>query len=311
MWSEAADVWMLQNNQLEYNVRCLVSIEIGIPSLEASGPVAKALQKHFARDRDNRRYLPQTPDPAVPVKQGPVKQGPVKQGPVKQGPVKQGPVKQGPKAFMSSSKGKSRTDESSSTEIQVAQVLEELKIPCTSTFSAIIGSLDELDVPQFTLTRIEAGSPEVSLGKSNDLNLNLHFLDLDFEDKSDAFVEFDDLNNLPFLALEIHQIKEGFAQRSKTVLTGLDTFISEKSIQKNRLGRSSCSPRATITPRTEYERIDFLEFEKGFGHMARDKRKSRTGRFRSMRSLRPFNWSSTCMTLTVEGDGHPDEDLDD
>lgn len=48
MWSEAADVWGLQDNQLENNIKCLVSIGTGIPSLEAFGPglldVAKALK---------------------------------------------------------------------------------------------------------------------------------------------------------------------------------------------------------------------------------------------------------------------------
>lgn len=48
LWSEAADVWGLQDNQLEENIKCLVSIGTGIPSLNAFGPglkgVAKALK---------------------------------------------------------------------------------------------------------------------------------------------------------------------------------------------------------------------------------------------------------------------------
>ncbi|KAJ6184435.1 hypothetical protein N7519_005736 [Penicillium mononematosum] len=48
IWTEAADVWGLQLGQLEENVKCLVSIGTGIPSLSAFGPglreVAQALK---------------------------------------------------------------------------------------------------------------------------------------------------------------------------------------------------------------------------------------------------------------------------
>ncbi|KAJ5585584.1 uncharacterized protein N7459_005384 [Penicillium hispanicum] len=48
IWTEAADVWGLQHGQLEENVKCLVSIGTGIPSLSAFGPglreVAQALK---------------------------------------------------------------------------------------------------------------------------------------------------------------------------------------------------------------------------------------------------------------------------
>jgi predicted acylesterase/phospholipase RssA len=60
MWAEAGDVWGIQNRHLEDEVRCLVSIGTGMPSLQAFGlgllDIAKSL-KAIATDTEEEAEL--------------------------------------------------------------------------------------------------------------------------------------------------------------------------------------------------------------------------------------------------------------
>jgi predicted acylesterase/phospholipase RssA len=60
MWTEAGDIWGIQDRHLEDEVCCLVSIGTGIPSLQAFGPgfadIAKAL-KDIATDTEEEADL--------------------------------------------------------------------------------------------------------------------------------------------------------------------------------------------------------------------------------------------------------------
>lgn len=122
----------------------------------------------------------------------------------------------------------------------------EPRLPRSSNSSGSFKSLDpaqssdDLEIPVLALTKSEAG---VSFSKPKDLepmpseskstepqsDYDLaHVLDLDLENDSDAFVDFDDLDDLPLQAAETHRPKkdctevENKANRPRDIHLGED-----------------------------------------------------------------------------------------
>ncbi|KAJ5142357.1 hypothetical protein N7526_003352 [Penicillium atrosanguineum] len=182
----------------------------------------------------------------------------------------------------------------------------EPKLPRSSNSSGSLDSLDqvqssdELDVPKFTRTQVEAGFPGVSFGKPKDLDIVPSesdskeprpapdlacVLDLHFENDSEAFLDFNDLDDLPLPAVETHRPKRDSTEIENSANRSGHTRPGEKDPDESDR-EVLIQPRRHDPAGIEHERKEFLELKIFCLEMAREKRKSRSDRDISVDEIR-------------------------